>query len=145
MKLQQQKKNNKKDPSKGTLNIFIIIRVMKQVSPKAITNGGTVFPIRISNVLSGLTMSCSKVPTSLSLAIDNAVKRSVIINASSEINTESKYHLYSKLGLNQFLIEGTMFTLFNFKISLLYSLLSGSHMHYQLKQNLFVVHLQEFE
>ena len=47
---------------------IIIVKVI------AIINGGIDLPNRISNDDRGLTISWSKVPSSLSLAIDNAVK-----------------------------------------------------------------------
>lgn len=63
-----------------------------QVRHIAITSGGIVFPSRISKEVSGLTMSWSKVPISLSLAIDSAVKSNVITRASIATITVKIYH-----------------------------------------------------
>ena len=98
-------KNQNNEPTNGILKTVTDIKVIKSVSISAIHNGGTVFPTRISKDVRGLTISWSKVPNSLSLAIDIAVSSTEIINASMVIKDTSKNQRYSKLGLNQFLIE----------------------------------------
>ena len=75
-------KNSRNDPIKGILNAVITITVIMQVRHIAITSGGIVFPSRISKEVSGLTISWSKVPISLSLAIERAVSSKVITRAS---------------------------------------------------------------
>lgn len=90
------------------MNIHIASPVIIKDKLIAMINGGIVFPIRISKEESGLTISWSKVPSSLSLAIDIAVKSIEIISASIVTIETTKNHLYSMFGLNQFLI--TRFT-----------------------------------
>ena len=101
-------KNSRNDPIKGILNAVITISVIMQVRHIAITSGGIVFPSRISKEVSGLTISWSKVPISLSLAIERAVSSKVITRASIATITVKMYHLYSRLGLYQLRILGAI-------------------------------------
>ena len=101
-------RNNKIEPANGTLKQVMTMSVITQVKTIAIVRGGTVFPSNISNEDKGLTMSWSNVPISLSRAIESAVKRSVRTSASIAIKTVKIYHLYSRLGLYQFLITGVI-------------------------------------
>lgn len=101
-------KNTITEPANGTLKQVITITVIKAVNPIAIISGGIVFPNKISNDDSGLTMSWSNVPSSLSLAIDRAVNKIVITSASIDIKTVKRYQRYSRFGLYQFLITGVM-------------------------------------
>ena len=108
-------KSKIKEPANGTLNPNITIDVIIVVKHIAIINGGIVFPSKISKDESGLTISWSKVPISLSLAIDNAVK----INETTTDNIAriivKIYHLYSRFGLNQFLTIRFILALFTFR------------------------------
>ncbi len=97
-------KNKIKEPLNGTWKNCVTINVIIQVRTIAIHKGGTVLPTRISKDVKGLTISWSKVPDSFSLAIDNAVKRSVITNESIVTMICRIYHLYSKFSLYQFLM-----------------------------------------
>ena len=80
-----------------TIPIITIVKVI------AITKGGIDLPSNISNDERGLTISWSNVPSSLSLAIDKDVRIKVVTSDSIATIIVKIYHLYSRLGLNQFL------------------------------------------
>ena len=99
-------KNKIIEPLNGTWKNVITIPTIIIVKLIAIINGGMDLPNRISKDDKGLTISWSKVPSSLSRAIDNAVKIKVETKESRATITVKIYHLYSRLGLNQFLTVG---------------------------------------
>ena len=92
-------KNKIIEPLKGTWKNTITIPTIIIVKLIAIIKGGIDLPIRISKDAKGLTISWSKVPSSLSRAIDNAVKIKVETRESRATITVKIYHLYSRLGL----------------------------------------------
>ena len=96
-------KNKSILPTNGMWKNVTIIPTITIVKVIAIISGGIDLPSNISNDERGLTISWSNVQSSLSLAIDNAVKISVVTRESIATITVRIYHLYSRLGLNQFL------------------------------------------
>ena len=111
------------EPVKGTLNANTTKRVITEVSIIDKKSGGAVFPTRISNDVSGETISWSKVPISLSLAIESEVKTSTIVVARIVIKEITVYQRNMRFGLYQFLMSrfifGTAFALLE-KVSFSY-------------------------
>ena len=97
-------KNKITDPLNGISKNCVTMILIKHTKIMDIMSGGIVFPIKISNDESGLTMSWSNVPISRSRAIDRAVSRRVITTASIATTTVRVNQRYSKFGLYQFLV-----------------------------------------
>ena len=94
------------EPANGIWKNRITIPVITIVRSIAIIKGGIDLPRRISGEDNGLTISWSKVPSSLSLAIERAVKIKVVTSDNMATITVKIYHLYSRFGLNQLRTEG---------------------------------------
>ena len=109
--------NKRKEPENGKWKNKTTIPVITIVRVNAIINGGIDFPSRISNDDKGLTISWSNVPSSLSLAIDNAVRIKVVTRESIATITVKMYHLYSRFGLNQLRTERFIPLLFDDAVS----------------------------
>ena len=90
--MKEEKINNGKEPVKGISKKKTAASVMADCRISAMKSGGTVLPTRISKAVYGLTINCSKVPSSRSLATDSEVSIRVMTSARITISEITRYH-----------------------------------------------------